>query len=137
MRNPFRSERDAFRFVWIVLGAAGLVAVGAWINGWLGVAVFLVVLGAGIWWIFQSRPPEPPVVQQPPPSPPGEHRILVVANETVGGPELLAQVREHAGGRTAVVRVVSPALNSQLKTWTSDEDGARATAQERLDASVA
>jgi hypothetical protein len=34
------------------------------------------------------------------------------------------------------VLVVTPALNSPLRTWTSDEDGARAAAQERLDASL-
>ena len=33
-------------------------------------------------------------------------------------------------------RVVSPALNSPLKTWVSDEDGARATAQARLEATL-
>ena len=33
--------------------------------------------------------------------------------------------------------VVTPALNSPLKTWVSDEDQARAAAQERLDASLA
>ena len=32
--------------------------------------------------------------------------------------------------------VVSPALNSRLKTWTSDEDPARAVAQERLGATL-
>ena len=32
--------------------------------------------------------------------------------------------------------LVSPALNSRLRTWTSDEDGARAAAQTRLDASL-
>ena len=31
------------------------------------------------------------------------------------------------------VLLVCPALNSKLRTWTSDEDGARAAAQERLD----
>ncbi len=34
------------------------------------------------------------------------------------------------------VRVVCPALNSRLRQWTSDEDAARAAAQERLDASL-
>jgi hypothetical protein len=34
------------------------------------------------------------------------------------------------------VLVVSPALNSPLKHWVSDEDGARMDAQERLDLSV-
>jgi GABA permease len=135
MRNPLRSEGDAFRFVWLVLLFCGLVAVGSWINSWLGLAVFIVLLVAAIWWGLRGRN-EPPVRQQPAPSPPGEHRILVVANETVGGPELLEQVRAHAGSQHARVLVVSPALNSPLKTWTSDEDGARAAAQERLDTSL-
>jgi hypothetical protein len=135
MRNPLRSEGDAFRFVWLVLLFCGLVAIGSWINSWLGLAVFIALLVAAIWWGLRGRN-EPPVRQQPAPSPPGEHRILVVANETVGGPELLEQVRAHAGGQHARVLVVSPALNTPLKTWTSDEDGARAAAQERLDASL-
>ena len=33
--------------------------------------------------------------------------------------------------------VVSPALNSPIRHWASDEDGARAEARERLDASLA
>jgi hypothetical protein len=33
--------------------------------------------------------------------------------------------------------VVSPALNSKLRHWTSDEDGARDAAQARLDRSLA
>ena len=33
--------------------------------------------------------------------------------------------------------LVCPALNSRVRTWTSDEDPARAQAQERLDASLA
>ncbi len=67
---------------------------------------------------------------------PDERRILVVANETVGGPELLAEVRARAGAG-ARVRVVCPALNSPLRHWVSDEDDARAAAQARLDASLA
>ena len=35
------------------------------------------------------------------------------------------------------VLVVTPALNSPLKHWVSDDDGARAAAQERLDRSLA
>jgi hypothetical protein len=35
-----------------------------------------------------------------------------------------------------MVLVVSPALNSALKTWTNDEEDARAEAQRRLDASL-
>jgi GABA permease len=136
VRNPLRSEADAFRLVWVVLLVCGLVALGFWIDRWVGLAVLVILLVAAIWWVTSRGRREPPVRQAPAPSPPDEHRILVVANETVGGPELLSEIRSRAGDRRAVVRVVSPALNSPLKTWTSDEDQARAAAQGRLDASV-
>jgi GABA permease len=61
----------------------------------------------------------------------------VIANETVGGGELHAILRQKTEGVRAQVLVVCPALNSQVRTWASDEDGARAAAQERLDASLA
>lgn len=135
MRNPLRSEGDAFRLVWVVLIFCGLVALASWVNGWFGLAVFVVLLVGVLWWMFRGRG-EPPPRTAPEPSPPGEYRILVVANETVGGPELLAVVRERAGDRHARVLVVAPALNSPLKTMLSDEDAARAAAQERVDASL-
>ena len=75
--------------------------------------------------------------QAPAPSPPDEHRILVVANETVGGSELLREIRARSGAGRARVLVVCPALNSPLRHWVSDEDDARAAAGERLDASLA
>ena len=136
MKNPFRSEGDAFRFLWLVIGYCALIVIGSIINKWLGLAVFVVLSSIAIWFGFFRGRGEPPVVQAPAPSPPDEHRILVVANETVGGPELLAQIREHAGSRRAKVLIVSPALNSALKTWTSDEDAAREAAQARLNASL-
>src|SRR3954470_13655612 len=136
MKNPFRSEGDAFRFLWLVIGYCVLIVIGAFINRWVGLAVFVVLTALAIWLGFFRGRGEPPVRQAPAPSPPDQHRILVVANETVGGPELLTQIRERSGDRTERVLVVSPALNSTLKTWTSDEDGARAAAQRRLDASV-
>ena len=52
--------------------------------------------------------------------------MLVVANETVGGSQLLETIRERIAGRDARVLVVCPALNSPLRHWASDEDDARA-----------
>jgi GABA permease len=136
VKNPFRSETDAFHFVWLVIGYCALIVIGWWINHWLGVAVFVVLSALALWWgVFRGRG-ERPLQQAPAPSPPYEHRILVVANETVGGPELLSEIRERSRGRHARVFVVAPALNTPLKTWTSDEDEARSVAQDRLDASV-
>src|SRR4029079_18647566 len=61
--------------------------------------------------------------------------ILVGGNETVGGRKLRELIREKSEGVREEVLVVSPALNSPLRTWTSDEDAARAAAQARLDES--
>jgi GABA permease len=137
MRNPFRSEADAFRFVWLTIGYFVLIFVGSLINLWFGIAVFIVVTAVAFRWFFRRDAREAPVKQTPAASPPGEYRILVVANETVGGAELLSEIRERSRGRDARVLVVCPALNSPLRHWVSDEDDARAAAQARLDESLA
>src|SRR5436190_9376209 len=136
MKNPFRSEADAFRFVWLTIGFFALIVIGSLINRWIGVAVFVVLALVGLWWLFRREEQAPPVKQAPAASPPDEHRILVVANETVGGPELLAEIRSRSAGRKARIFVVCPALNSPLRHWVSDEDDARANAQARLDDSL-
>jgi GABA permease len=137
VRNPFRSEADAFRFVWLTIGYFALIFIGSLINVWVGVAVFIAVTAVALWWLFRGGAQEAPVKQTPAASPQGEYRILVVANETVGGAELLSEIRERSAGHNTRVRVVCPALNSPLRHWVSDEDDARASAQGRLDESLA
>jgi hypothetical protein len=138
MRNPFRSEAEAYRFVWLTLGYFALIVIGSLINVWLGLAVFIVETLVVLWWLLLRRGEEvQPERQAPGPHPEGERRILVVANETVGGPELLAEVRARSEGVAEKVLVVCPALNSPLRHWASDEDDARQQAQDRLDASLA
>lgn len=137
MKNPFSSEGDAFRFVWLVIAYGSLIALGSWIDSWVGLAVFIVLSILALWWgVFHGRG-ERPVRQAPGASPPDEHRILVVANETVGGPELLDEIRARSAGRTTRVFVITPALNSPLKHWASDSDEARVAAGQRLEASLA
>jgi GABA permease len=137
MRNPFRSEAEAFRFVWLTIGYFALIVIASLINRWLGLAVFLVLTAVVAWWLFSHGDPKETTRQAPAPSPPDEHRILVVANETVGGPELLAAITGRAGGRRTRVLVVCPALNSPIRHWANDEDQARDEAQQRLERSVA
>ena len=136
MFNPFRSEADAFRFVWLTIGYFALIVIASLINRWLGVAVFIVLTGVVAWWLFSHGDEKETPRHAPAPSPPDEHRILVVANETVGGPELQAEISERAGDRRARVLVVCPALNSPLRHWANDEDQAREDAQHRLEESV-
>jgi GABA permease len=138
MRNPIRSEADAFRFVLLTVGYFALIVIGYLINGWLGLAVFAVLTLAGVWWVVTRRGRDaPPPKQAPAPSPPEQHRVLVIANETVGGAQLLDTIKERVADRDARVLVVCPALNSPLRQWASDEDEARDAAQARLDASLA
>jgi len=137
VRNPFRTEEEAFRFVWLTIVYFALIVIGAVINKWLGLAVFIVETAVLAWWIVTRGRRERPVLQAPPPHPRGERRILVVANETVEGSELLREICRKAEGVNGRVLVVVPALNSPLKHWVSDEDGAREAAQGRLDRSLA
>jgi len=135
VKNPLRDEASAFQVVLITLGGALLVVLAAWVNTWLGLAVFIVLVGAALWAIrggLIQRPPQAHVVRDEGPA----RRILVIANETVGGDELLALLGVKAEGVDEEMLLVCPALNSRVRTWTSDEDPARADAQERLDASL-
>jgi hypothetical protein len=135
--NPFRSEAEAFRFLFAVIGACALIVVASLINVWLGLGVFIVESLVLAWWIFFRGLEEPRAQQAPPPHPPGERRILVVANETVGGRALLSEIRSRSDGKPTRIFVVCPALNTPVKHWTNEEDAARAAAQARLDASLA
>ena len=136
MKNPVRDEASAFQVVLLTLGGTALVVLAAWVATWLGVVVFLVLCAAALWAIrggMRQRPAQAHVVRGD-----GEpvRRILVVANETVAGHELRDLLGQKAEGVSEDVLLVCPALNSKLRTWTSDEDGAREAARSRLDSSL-
>jgi hypothetical protein len=139
MINPLRSEAEAYRFVWLTIGYLGAIAIASWAGGkWAGLAVFIVLsLAVLAVWLRARRdePVEPTRTASK--SGEGERRILVVANETVGGRTLLDEIRRHSEGVNEDILVVVPALNSAIRHWTSDEDGARNAAQGRLDRSLA
>lgn len=140
MRNPFRSEAEAFGFA-VLIAALGLaVALAGWLGGtWVALGLFLgLLLGvvAGLFVRSQPRTREPPVWERFAGTRQRRH-ILVVANETCAGQALLEEIRYRASGFDAEVLVVAPALSSHVRYWTSDIDGARAAAQARLEASLA
>jgi uncharacterized membrane protein len=138
VKNPIRTEAEAFSFVIVtaLVFLAVALAGAAW-GGWVALAVFAALaLGAliGIYMKTEPKIREPAVWERG--SGEGRRRILVVANETVAGRALRAEVVLRAQP-DADVLVVCPALNSPLRHWASDEDGARAEAHKRLDGSLA
>jgi GABA permease len=134
VRNPFRSEAEAFSFVLVCVALFAAVALaGVLGGGWAALGVFLALaIAVAIYVKGEPKVEEHPVWARGR----GERkRILVVANETVAGRALRGEV-VHRAGSDADVLVVCPALNSLLRHWASDEDRARAEAQARLDESL-
>ena len=136
MESPFRSEAAAFRFLLLTIGAFALIVAAAWVNTLLGLAVFLLLSVAAVVVYVRQRAPRQPREHVEHVGPADVKRVLVVANETVGGQELMQTIGDLALAGRSEFYVVCPALNSRLKTWTSDEDGARAAAEKRLDTTI-
>jgi hypothetical protein len=138
MINPLRSEAEAYRFLLLTVGYFAAIAIAALLIGkWAGMIVFLALTLAGVVYVVRASRTEPP--RQAVPSRRGranERRILVIANETVGGERLRDEIHSRSEGYDEHVLVVTPALNTHLRHWASDEDNARVEAQKRLDASL-
>jgi hypothetical protein len=139
MHNPLRSEADAFRWVVVIgAGAAIVIAVTLLTRPGVGVALACLMIGAGIGSAWRSsRGGLPRRVGVGGGAGDGRHRILVIANQTVGGHALLDEIRNRTKGRDSEVLVMTPALTtSQLQHWSSDTDEATETARQRMELSV-
>ena len=137
MANPLRSEAAAYRFLLLTIGYFALIVAAKVIFGtWVAFTVFLILSAIVLWRLFQGRQEAARPISTGAPHREDERRILVVANETVGGETLCEEIHRRSEGVDEHVLVVSPALNSPLKHWVSDEDGARAAASQRLTESL-
>jgi hypothetical protein len=136
--NPFRSEAEAYRFLLLTIGYFAAIVIATLAGGrWVGLAMFVVLSLVGLWWLLRRRPEAPVRTAPPRRGADDERRILVIANETVGGETLREEIRRRASTYEEQVLVVCPALNSPIRHWASDDDSARAHAQQRLEASLA
>jgi hypothetical protein len=139
MRNPVRSEADAFH---IVVGAGVvLVAAGA-AAALIGPAVGLALLGGAVVgalvWEVATRDPE----RRRPLQEAMDYgrvngafkrgRVLVVANRTLASGALRREVAERSAGG-ADVRLIVPILCSRVHYIASDIDAELRDARERLD----
>lgn len=134
MHSPVRSESDVFNWVVaIVVGTLAAVVLGVLTEPEYGGILAAGLLGVGIGLVWHGARGSLPGSMRVA-SGEGAHRILVVANETVGGEALLGEIRNRSSGRgNAEVLVVSPALTrSRLQYLASDTDAARSEAGRRL-----
>ena len=138
MHNPLRSEADAFRWVVVIGGGAvAVIALTLLTRPVFGVvlAAALIGFGCGVAW-RNSRGSMPGNVEVTR-GRDGKHRILVVANETVGGQALLEEIGNRSRGRDSEILVVTPALpGSRAQHWASDTDGATEVARQRMELSL-
>ncbi len=139
MHGTLRSELDVFRlFLLIVAALAAVVALALITKPLYGVilAAVLIVLGILLAW-RRARGSAPRKLEIAGARADGRHRILIVANQALGGDALAMQLGDRVRGRDCELLVVSPALTgSKLKSMIGDVDGARAEAERRLEQSI-
>ena len=137
MRNPLKNEEAAFRLVLATIVYLALIVLASWLATWLGVVAFVVLTVAAVGLLRGGAKPPPPTHHVDRAAVEDTRRILVVANETLEGARLHEEIVRLADGAAEDVLVICPALNSQLRTWMSDEDGARDAAGSRLASTLA
>ena len=121
MRNPLRSEAEAFRFLIVVIAGAVIIVAAAYVDMWVGVAAALLVVAGGAVWVLGGPKPAPRVLVSGTPG--MGHRVLLLANPGSSG------VRGRLGDGVTEVVVVVPALASTLEALTGAVDDRRADAQ--------
>ena len=141
MRNPVRSETDAFH---IAVGCAALVGIalvlGSLIDPLVGVALLAgAVAGALLWEVSTTDPERRRPLREAASAAPartGTTRALVVANRTLHGAELRAEMHRCAASGTEL-HIVAPILCSRMHYIASDVDKELAEARDRLSTAIA
>jgi len=135
------TEPQMFRVVVIVgIAMVPVILLAAIVDPIAGAILFGIELGAGIGYLVQRvRTAAPGPAEVAPVPDDGTHRLLVVANETVGGRSLFAELERRLEGepKTEILVLVPPLAGSAAEHWSSDIDDPIPEARERLEASVA
>jgi GABA permease len=142
MRLPVRSERDAYKLTWAtVVVVVFAVVLGALIHPLAGVAVVvLAVIAAVIWDVRAPNPDRIDALREAADTgrelaADAHARLLVVANQTLAGRELRADLLRRSP--RPELRIVAPVLISRVKYVMSDIDTELRNARERLGESLA
>ena len=141
MRIPVRSETDA---LYVTCGVGALIAasviLGALIDPFVGVSLFVGGVGGALFWELGTEDPDRarPLREAWTEGPHGateRRRVLVVANRTLAGEELRETLRR-AAADGAELHVVAPILPSRVHYIASDIDRELEEARERLAAAL-
>ena len=138
MHNPLSSEADAFRWVVVIgAGAVAVIVLTLLTSPVFGVVLAAALLGFGAGVAYRnsrgSLPRDVAVTR----GGDGKRRLLVVANETVGGGALLEEIGNRCRGRDSEILLVTPALvGSRAAHWASDVDEAIELARQRMELSL-
>src|SRR5436309_319180 len=109
MHNPLRSEADAFRALVIIGAALGVVvAVGVLWSSTAGAIVLAAEVGIGIGLAWRGARGSLPRTAEVARKRDDTYRVLVVANQTVGGRALLDEIQSRCRGRRSEILVVVP-----------------------------
>lgn len=138
MHNPLRSEADAFQWV-VVIGVGALAVIGLTLltRPVFGVVLAAALIGFGAGVAYRSSRGSLSRSVELTRGGDRKHRLLVVANETVEGEALLAEIRDRCRGRDCQILVVTPALAaSRASHWASDVDEAIELARQRMELSL-
>jgi hypothetical protein len=138
MHNPLRSEADAFRWV-VVIGAGAVSVIGLTLltRPVVGVVWAAALIGFGVGVGYRNSRGSLPRSVAVTKGRDGKFRLLVVANETVGGGALLEEVQDRCRDRRCEILVITPALaSSRASHWASDVDEAIELARQRMELSL-
>ena len=143
MRNPVRSEADAFH---IAVGCAVLIAAslaaGSLLGPLVGVALFLGAIVGVLFWEVATKDPDrrrplrEAAAEAPVRTRPRAPRVLVIANRTLQGDELRAELQRRASDG-AEFHMVAPIVCSRIHYIASDVDKELDEARDRLSSALA
>jgi hypothetical protein len=138
MHNPLRSEADAFRWIVVIgIGCASVVVLTLLTRPAIGVAWATALIGFGLGIAWRSSRGTLRGNVQLSRGGDGKRRVLVVANQTVGGRALLREIENRTRGVDSEILVVTPALvGSRAAHWSSDVDEAIELARQRQELSL-
>jgi hypothetical protein len=138
VHNPLRSEADAFRWIVVIgTGAASVIALTLLTRPAIGAAWAAALIGFGVGLAWRSSRGTLRGSVELSRGGDGKRRVLVVANQTVGGRALLREIENRTRGGDSEILVVTPALaSSRAAHWSSDVDEAIELARQRMELSL-